>query len=77
MKTSARLSLLAAAMAVGGLFAAPAQALTATAQPALVNPGHVAMTRPANASAFCSTSAPARVTGAIAPASVNGVTQMI
>jgi hypothetical protein len=39
MKTSARLSLLAAAMAVGGLFAAPAQALTATAQPALLNPG--------------------------------------
>ena len=28
---------------------------------------------PASASAFCSTSAPASVTGAIAPASVNGV----
>jgi hypothetical protein len=32
-------------------------------------------TIPASASAFCSTRAPARVTGAIAPASVNGVMQ--
>ena len=31
---------------------------------------------PARASAFCSTSAPASVTGAIAPASVNGVMQI-
>ena len=29
---------------------------------------------PASASAFCCTTAPATVTGAIAPASVNGVT---
>ena len=38
-------------------------------------PGLTAWVRtiPASASAFCSTSAPARVTGAIAPASVNGV----
>ena len=34
-------------------------------------------TMPASASAFCSTSAPARVTGAIAPASVNGVMHTI
>jgi hypothetical protein len=33
--------------------------------------------RPASASAFCSTRAPAMVTGAIAPASVNGVTMTI
>ena len=33
-------------------------------------------TMPASASAFCSTSAPASVTGAIAPASVNGVITM-
>ena len=33
--------------------------------------------RPANASAFCSARAPASVTGAIAPASVNGVTLVI
>ena len=33
--------------------------------------------RPASASAFCSARAPARVTGAMAPASVNGVTQVI
>jgi hypothetical protein len=32
-------------------------------------------TMPARASAFCSASAPASVTGAIAPASVNGVMQ--
>jgi hypothetical protein len=37
MMSSARLSLLAAAMAVGGFFASPAYALTATAQPALLN----------------------------------------
>ena len=34
---SPRVSLLAAAMAVGGFFASPAHALTATAQPALLN----------------------------------------
>ena len=37
MMSSTRVSLLAAAMAVGGVFAAPAHALTATAQPALLN----------------------------------------
>jgi len=37
MMLSARVSLLAAAMAVGGFFASPAHALTATAQPALLN----------------------------------------
>ena len=34
-------------------------------------------TMPANASAFCSTSAPARVTGAMAPLNVNGVMHTI
>ena len=37
MMLSPRVSLLAAAMAVGGFFASPAHALTATAQPALLN----------------------------------------
>ena len=41
-------------------------------------PGRTTWVRviPASASAFCSTSAPASVTGAIAPARVNGVMQM-
>ena len=41
-------------------------------------PGRTTWVRaiPARASAFCSTSAPASVTGAIAPASVNGVMQI-
>jgi len=42
MMLSARVSLLAAAMAVGGFFASPAHALTATAQPALLNSQAVA-----------------------------------
>jgi hypothetical protein len=42
MMSSARVSLLAAAMAVGGFFASPAHALTATAQPALLNDHGVA-----------------------------------
>src|SRR5262245_64269953 len=37
MMLSARVFLLAAAMAVGGFFASPAHALAATAQPALLN----------------------------------------
>jgi hypothetical protein len=39
MMSSARVCLLAAAMAVGGFFASPAHALTATALPALLNQG--------------------------------------
>ena len=37
MTSSTKVSLLLAAMAVGGIFATPAHALTATAQPALLN----------------------------------------
>src|SRR3954464_10693467 len=37
MTSSARVSLLVAALAVGGISATPAHALTATAQPALLN----------------------------------------
>jgi hypothetical protein len=39
MMSSARVCLLAAAMAVGGFFVSPAHALTATALPALLNQG--------------------------------------
>jgi hypothetical protein len=42
MKSSARISLLAAAMAVGGFFASPAHALTPMAQPALLTDHGVA-----------------------------------
>ena len=42
MMLSARVSLLAAAMAVGGFFASPAHALTPTAQPALLTDHGVA-----------------------------------
>ena len=45
MMLSARVSLLAAAMAVGGFFASPAHALTPMAQPALLTDHDVA--RPA------------------------------
>src|SRR5690349_4291504 len=44
MISSVRVSLLAAAIAVGGFCASPAHALTATAQPALLN--HHAMAKP-------------------------------